>query len=100
MSSKSTLVAAKTVVLSNNKAKSDTNEFRKYEEEETEARVLDHYRDMRTYQTVDFYRRMEAKYSFENGTYRRLMTIEEAFDELEQYVVRKKSVLASSCRAP
>ena len=34
---------------------------------------------------------MEKKYSFENGAYRRLMTMEEAFEELEHYVV---SVLA------
>jgi hypothetical protein len=43
---------------------------------------------MRRFQTVDFYRKMEEKYSFENGKYRRLMTIEEAFAELEHYVVR------------
>lgn len=92
MSSENALVTAKAGVLSNNKAKSDTDDFRNYNDGETEARVLDHYRDMRTHQTVDFYRRMEAKYTFENGAYRRLMTIEEAFEELEQYVVRTNRV--------
>jgi hypothetical protein len=62
-------------------------EFRIYDENTSEQRVVDHYRDMRTFHTVNFYRRMEQKYSFENGSYRRLMTIEEAFDELESYVV-------------
>jgi hypothetical protein len=62
-------------------------DFRIYDENTSEQRVVDHYRDMRTFHTVDFYRRMEQKYSFENGTYRRFMTIEEAFEELESYVV-------------
>lgn len=59
--------------------------FRNYDA--TEQRVLDHYRDMRTYETVEFYRRMEEKYSFDEGHYRRILTIEEAFDELENYEV-------------
>jgi hypothetical protein len=62
-------------------------DFRIYDESTSEQRVVDHYRDMRTFHTVDFYRQMEKKYSFENGNYRRLMTIEEAFDKLESYVV-------------
>ena len=62
-------------------------DFRVYDENTSEQRVVDHYRDMRTFHTVNFYRRMEQKYSFENGNYRRFMTIEEAFDELESYVV-------------
>jgi hypothetical protein len=33
-------------------------------------RVLAHYRDMRTYQTVEFHGRMSAKYSFDDGKYR------------------------------
>lgn len=61
--------------------------FRCYDETASEPRVVEHYRDMRRYQTVDFYRRMERKYSFENGQCRRLMTIDEAFEELEHYVV-------------
>lgn len=67
-------------------AKAD-DEFRVYSEETSLPRVVEHYRDMRRFQTVDFYRRMEQKYDFENGNYRRLMSIEEAFAELEQYVV-------------
>jgi hypothetical protein len=63
-------------------------DFRIYDESTSEKRVIDHYRDMRTFHTVDFYRRMEHKFSFENSNYRRRMSIEEAFDELESYVVR------------
>lgn len=65
--------------------KSD-EEFRVYSTENTPQRVIDHYRDMRTNQTVAFYKKMEQKYDFSNGAFRRLMTIEEAFDELENYV--------------
>ncbi|KAL7526891.1 hypothetical protein ACHAWF_001957, partial [Thalassiosira exigua] len=60
-------------------------DFRTYDAE-TPERVREHYRDMRANQTVAFYEKMEEKYSFENGKYRRLMTIEEAFEELEEYV--------------
>jgi hypothetical protein len=67
-------------------AKAD-DKFRVYSEETSIPRVVEHYRDMRTFQTVDFYRRMEQKYDFEIGNYRRLMSIEEAFAELEHYVV-------------
>jgi inositol oxygenase len=69
------------------------NEFRVYDninEEEggsrTPSRVIEHYKDMRSYQTLDFYKRMEKRYDFSNGQYRCLMTIEEAFTELEHYV--------------
>jgi hypothetical protein len=65
----------------------EDEDFRIYSEETSLPRVVDHYRDMRKYQTVDFYRKMEQKYSFENRNYRKLMTIEEAFAELEHYVV-------------
>ena len=62
-------------------------EFRTYtQDEETPARVVEHYRDMRRYQTLEFYERMERKYSFADETYRQLMTIEEAFVALENYV--------------
>ena len=63
------------------------DEFRVYDEQTSEPRVVQHYKDMRRFQTVDFYRKMEQKYSFDNGTYRRLMTMEEALDELENYIV-------------
>jgi hypothetical protein len=36
----------------------------------TPERVLNHYRNMRTYQTVDFHNRMMEKYTFHNGKYR------------------------------
>ena len=36
----------------------------------TPERVLAHYRDMRTFQTVEFHARMSAKYSFDGGKYR------------------------------
>jgi hypothetical protein len=62
-------------------------EFRVYSEETSPARVIQHYKDMRSFHTVAFYRKMEEKYTFENGKYRRLMTVDEAFEELEHYVV-------------
>ena len=68
-------------------------DFRVYSEDNSLSRVVEHYRDMRKFQTVDFYKKMEHKYSFENGAYRRIMTIEEAFDELENYVVSQPSRL-------
>jgi len=72
-------------ILHANKGKREAGDFRGYDS--TKQRVLDHYRDMRTSQTVEFYRRMEKKYTFDEGQYRALMTIAEAFDELEHYVV-------------
>ena len=71
-------------IKTNDKADDD---FRVYSEDTSLQRVVDHYRDMRTCHTVDFYRKMEQKYSFEGGKFRKLMTIEEAFVELENYVV-------------
>lgn len=61
-------------------------EFRVYDSKESPGRVVEHYRDMRRFQTLRFYEKMEKKYDFSNGNYRRLMTIEEAFAELENYV--------------
>lgn len=61
-------------------------EFRVYDSKESPVRVVEHYRDMRRFQTLRFYEKMEKKYDFSNGNYRRLMTIEEAFAELENYV--------------
>ena len=48
--------------------------------------VTAHYRMMREYQTVDFVKKMHKKYSFAEGQYRTMMTIQEAFGELEHYV--------------
>jgi hypothetical protein len=72
-------------------------EFRVYRADRTERRVLDHYRDMRANQTVAFYRRMEEKYSFDEGKIRGRMTMEEAFEELEHYVVRLSLSRDVSC---
>jgi inositol oxygenase len=46
--------------------------------------VLNHYKLMRSFQTVEFYDKMISKYSFE--TPRALMSIQEAFVALENYV--------------
>lgn len=72
-----------TTIKTNDKADED---FRIYDANSTPARVIDHYRDMRQNHTVEFYKRMERKYDFSNGNYRSLLTIEEAFAELESYV--------------
>ena len=60
--------------------------FRVYTSTDSPSRVVEHYTDMRRFQTVDFYKKMEKKYDFSNGNYRRKMTILEAFSELENYV--------------
>ena len=73
------------VIKTSDKADDD---FRVYSEETSPPRVVQHYKDMRLHHTVDFHRRMEEKYSFEHGKFRRRMTIDEAFAELEHYVVR------------
>ena len=65
--------------------KSDES-FRVYTSTDSPSRVVEHYTDMRQFQTVDFYKKMEKKYDFSNGNYRRKMTILEAFSELENYV--------------
>lgn len=64
----------------------DNEAYRIYDVLDSPARVVEHYRDMRINHTVDFYKKMEKKYDFSNGAYRRMMTIEEAFTELENYV--------------
>lgn len=74
-----------------------STEFRVYDEITTDKRVIDHYKDMRTFQTVSFYKRMEERYSFEYGKYRALMTMDEAFDALEDYVVRNAPVVVLKC---
>lgn len=62
--------AADVASIQTNAATKAADEFRSYDEATTPARVVQHYRDMRTHQTLAFYRRMEAKYSFEDGRYR------------------------------
>ena len=45
-------------------------DFRTYtQDEDTPARVIEHYRDMRRFQTVEFYEKMEKKYSFESKSH-------------------------------
>ena len=41
----------------------------------TPERVLNHYRNMRTYQTVEFHTRMMEKYTFNNGIYRYVIAV-------------------------
>jgi inositol oxygenase len=60
--------------------------FRVYTVDNSPDRVVEHYRDMRANHTVDFYKRMEKKYDFSDGNYRRMLTVMEAFVELENYV--------------
>lgn len=83
MSTEATVPASTETIKTNNKA---DEEFRVYDQATSPQRVVDHYRDMRLHHTVDFYRKMEESYDFSDGNYRKLMTIEEAFEELEQYV--------------
>ncbi|GMH89004.1 hypothetical protein TrVE_jg13173 [Triparma verrucosa] len=85
------LAATKLAHLKTNDIKTndkDDEDFRTYDQETTPARVIEHYRLMRSKQTVAFYDRMAEKYHFdpETGEGRRQMTIEEAFAELESYV--------------
>lgn len=59
-------------------------QFRNYKDSARHELVSNHYRNMRTNQTLDFVKRMHEKYSFE--TPRAMMTIREAFTALETYV--------------
>ena len=98
LSAKTTTVVAapRLVVAANDDNNNNTNkkqddktnkDFRIYNVTTTLDRVINHYKDMRLNQTIKFYKQMEIKYTFHNGYYRKLMTIEQAFDELEYYVV-------------
>lgn len=60
--------------------------FRVYTTDGSPLRVVEHYHDMRKNHTVEFYKKMETKYDFSDGNFRRKMTIMEAFQELENYV--------------
>ena len=66
----------------------DDSEYRSYDAETTPPKVIEHYRCMRSKQTLAFVEMMEEKYKFDEktGEGRRQMTIEEAFSELEHYV--------------
>jgi len=63
-------------------------EFRNYVDSERQSVVEQHYRDMRKSQTVEFVRKMHAKYAFGNADTppRARMTIREAFRRLDGYV--------------
>jgi inositol oxygenase len=63
------------------KPKSD---FRNYEDSARQSVVENHYRMMRTNQTVEFVKRMNKKYSFKEPRAR--MTVREAMKTLESYV--------------
>lgn len=61
----------------------DTEEFRNYETSAAQARVENHYKNMRTYQTMAFLEKMEKKYyKFDKEE----LTIMEAFERLQDYV--------------
>lgn len=65
----------------------ETTAFRDYDVNHDRKDVVEaHYRDMRKSQTVEFVRRMHAKYSFADGKARAEMTLKECFDKLEEYV--------------
>jgi inositol oxygenase len=59
-------------------------DFRNYKDSFRHESVENHYRAMRTNQTMDFVQKMEKKYNFEQPRAR--MTIREAFAVLENYV--------------
>lgn len=58
--------------------------FRNYVDSDRQDIVTNHYRLMRSNQTLDFVDKMLTKYSFEKP--RQKMTILEAFKKLETYV--------------
>jgi hypothetical protein len=60
------------------------DKFRNYEDSNRHDVVSNHYKLMRTHQTLDFVNRMLEKYSFQKP--RQRMTIHEAFKKLEHYV--------------
>jgi inositol oxygenase len=61
-------------------------DFRNYESSINHSIVKNHYKDMRTNQTISFVKQMHEKYSFDPSKIRAKMTIREAFKSLESYV--------------
>ncbi len=59
-------------------------DFRNYKDSDRQEVVENHYRSMRTNQTVSFVEKMNQKYTFD--TPRTRMSIREAFRVLETYV--------------
>ncbi len=62
----------------------NADEFRNYVNSDRQSVVENHYRLMRTNQSVEFVDRMAEKYSFDKP--RAIMSIREAFRSLETYV--------------
>ena len=62
------------------------SEFRNYVDSDRQDIVSNHYRLMRSNQTVDFVEKMHAKYSFASGRERAKMTVRQALKVLESYV--------------
>jgi len=64
------------------------DQFRVYDDPSNpmQAIIVNHYRMMRSKQTLEFVRRMHAKYSFAGGASRATMSIREAFGKLDGYV--------------
>ena len=60
-------------------------EFRNYVDSDRQSVVEDHYRNMRTFQTVEFVNEMHRIYSFKHGG-RAKMTIRDAFKLLKSYI--------------
>ena len=60
------------------------DDYRNYVDSDRKDIVLNHYKLMRTNQTLDFVEKMLLKYSFDKP--RQHMTIMEAFKKLEHYV--------------
>jgi inositol oxygenase len=65
-------------------ATKEVEKFRNYVDSDRQDIVVNHYKLMRTNQTVEFVDRMIAKYTFDKP--RQHMTIQEAFRKLENYV--------------
>ena len=61
-------------------------EFRNYANSDRQSVVEQHYRMMRTFQTMEFCKKMQIKYDFTDGKHRAVMSIREAFKKLETYV--------------
>lgn len=61
-------------------------EFRNYVDSDRQNVVINHYKEMRTHQTLEFVEKMHEKYSFVPGKERCRMTIPDAFKILESYV--------------
>jgi inositol oxygenase len=64
----------------------DVKEFRNYQDSAFQESVSNHYRLMRSNQSVAYVERMHQKYSFADGQFRARYTVREVFKLLESYV--------------